>query len=141
MADNLYQELKNELQQFKTFLDQNVPTIKPAVQALRALVPQIDDLINQLISLMGQIKTAIQNLNVSAIPGLAQVSAFTQLVTTVLTTTETLLPDQKSAIDQVLGIAKLVSGLPSLDQVKGEILTLIGDPQSGIIGNLTSLKS
>ena len=34
--DNLYQEVKTELADFKGFLNTNVPVIKPAVQALRA---------------------------------------------------------------------------------------------------------
>jgi hypothetical protein len=138
MADtNLYQELKDELQQVKDFLTTNVPIIKPAIQSLRALIPQITDLLNGLINLMGQIKTAIQNLNVSNIPGLAQVSSFTQLITNVLTTVENLLPSEKSAIDQVLGIAQVVGGLPSIDAVKQDIISLL-DTITGQLQSLTA---
>lgn len=138
MADtNLYQELKDELQQVKDFLTTNVPIIKPAIQSLRQLIPQITDLLNGLINLMGQIKTAIQNLNVSNIPGLAQVSSFTQLITNVLNTVKNLLPSEADAIDQVLGIAKVVGGLPSIDTVKQDILSLIDT----IVGQLQSLTA
>lgn len=139
MADttNLYQDLKKALSDFKTFLDSNVATIKPAIQALKAILPQIGDLIDKLVNLMNQLKTAIQNLNVSSIPGLSQVSQFTTAVKSLLQTAETLLPDQKAAIDDVLGVTDVVSGLPSLDQVKTDILNLI----DGIVQDLNSLKS
>ncbi|HEV2359517.1 MAG TPA: hypothetical protein VGZ23_18150 [bacterium] len=139
MADttNLYQDLKKALNDFKTFLDSNVATIKPAIQALKAILPQIGDLIDKLVNLMNQLKTAIQNLNVSSIPGLSQVSQFTTAVKSLLQTAETLLPDQKAAIDDVLGVTDVVSGLPSLDQVKTDILNLI----DGIVQDLNSLKS
>lgn len=138
MADsNLYADLKKALQDFKDFLDANVATIKPAITALKAIIPQISDLIDKLISLMGQLKTAIQNLNVGAIPGLDKVSAFTTSAKTLLQTAENLLPDQKSAIDEVLGVVDVVSGLPSLDTLKADILNLI----DAIVADLNQLKS
>ena len=136
-ATNLYQDLKKALSDFKTFLDSNVATIKPAIQALKAILPQVGDLIDKLISLLGQLKTAIQNLNVSNIPGLSQVSQFTSAAKSLLQTAESLLPDQKTAIDDVLSVVDVVSGLPSVDQVKTDILNLL----DGIIQDLNSLKS
>jgi len=137
MADsNLYADLKKALQDFKDFLHSNVTTIKPAIQALKSLIPQIGDLLDKLISLMGQLKTEITNLDVSNIPGLSQVSAFTTGIKTLLTTAENLLPNQKPAIDDVLKVTDVVSGLPSLDTVKADILKLIDD----IVTDLNSLK-
>jgi ABC-type transporter Mla subunit MlaD len=138
MADpsNLYQELKDALTQFKQFLDTNTATLKPAIAALTPIVPQIGDLLSKLITLMGQLKDAINNINVDNIPGLAQLSQFTTSVTTLLQTAETLLPDQKSAIDEVLGAANVVTGLPSLSTVKQDILDLL----TGIINDLNALK-
>lgn len=135
-AQNLYQELKDVLQDFKTFLDTNVPTIKPAIQALASLIPQITDLINKLIDLMNKLKTEIQNLNVSGIPGLAQASTFTEKVKAFLEASKNLLPDEADTIDEVLGVANVVAGLPSLDAVKADIISLI----DAIIGHLNSLK-
>ena len=65
--DNLFEQLKSVLQDFKDFLDTNVPTIKPAIQALASLIPQIVDLLDLLIGLMNDLKTEVQNLDVSAI--------------------------------------------------------------------------
>jgi len=134
--DNLFEQLKSVLQDFKDFLDTNVPTIKPAIQALASLVPQIVDLLDLLIGLMNDLKTEVQNLDVSGIPGLDQVSQFTGQITTFLDTTKDLLPDQASTIEEIRSVANVVTGLPSLDEVKTEILALI----DAITAHLNSLK-
>ena len=137
MADsNLYAHLKKALQDFEDFLHNNVATIKPAIQALKSLIPQIGDLLDKLISLMGQLKTEISSLDVGNIPGLSQVSTFTAGIKTLLTTAEKLLPKQEAAISEVLKVVDIVSGLPSLDAVKADILKLIDD----IVADLNSLK-
>jgi ABC-type transporter Mla subunit MlaD len=137
MADtNLYQELKDALQQLKDFLQANAATIKPAIQALASIVPQVVTLIDQLIDLLNEVKTEIGNLNVSGIPGLAEVSGFTENVTTFLNTAKALLPGEADTIDEVLGAASVVGSLPSLDQVKQEIIDLI----DAVIADLNQLK-
>ena len=136
-APNLYEELKKVLQDLKTFLDQNVATIKPAITALKSLVPQIADLLNELIGLLGKLKTEIQNLNVGAVPGLDKVSAFTASVKTLLETTRKLLPNEAGAIDSVAAAADVVTGLPSVDQLKTELISLI----DAIVGHQNSLKA
>jgi hypothetical protein len=137
MADNLYQDLKNALQEFKDFLHGNIGTIKPAYTALKALVPRVEDLINGLIDVLQKVKAEIDKLNVGAIPGLADLTTFVGSTTTFLTTAKTLLPDEASAIDDVLKTTDVVSGLPSLDDVKGQIDQLI----DAVVADLTSLKS
>ena len=134
---NLFEELKDVLQDFKDFLDTNVPTIKPAIQALASLIPQVTELIDKLVGLMNSLKTEINKLDVSAIPGLAEASNFTSKIKTFLDAAENLLPDQKSTIDDVRSVADVVTGLPSLDAVKAEILSLVDD----IIAHLNSLKA
>ena len=136
-ADNLFQELKDVLQDFKDFLDANVPIIKPAIQALASLIPQITELIDKLVDLMNKLKTEIQNLDVSSIPGLSEVSEFTTKVKAFLEAAKNLLPDEAATIDDVLSVADVVTGLPSLDEVKTEILTLL----DAIVVHLNSLKA
>lgn len=136
-AENLFQELKDVLQDFKDFLDENVPTIKPAIQALASLIPQITELIDKLIDLMNKLKTEIQNLDVGAIPGLSEASEFTTKVKSFLDSAKNLLPDEAETIDEVISIADVVTGLPSLDAVKAEIITLI----DAIVAHLNSLKA
>lgn len=135
---SLYEELKTALGDFKTFLDENVSTIKPAITTLAAIIPQIVDLIDLLIELMGTIRTEIENLDVGSIPGLSEVSSFTDGIKTLLETSRDLLPeDAKGTADDVLEVVNVVSGLPTLDNVKAEILSLI----DAIVAHLNSLKS
>jgi hypothetical protein len=132
-----FHELKTVLQELKTFLDQNVNAIKPAVRALETVVPQITDLINKLIDLLAHLKTEVQGLNVGTIPGLTQVTQFTGQVSNFLTAVKPLLPQDAAEIDDVRGAVGVVGGLSGLDQVKGEIITLIDD----ILEKLNEVKS
>lgn len=126
MADqNLFQELKDALTQFESLLKDNAPTIKTAVNTIAPLFPQIKDLIKKLIDLMGKLEAAIDKLDVKNIPGLDKVSEFTTQIKGVLTTAKGLLPSEAGAIDDVLTAADVVSGLPSLDDVKAEIKKLL----------------
>jgi flagellar biosynthesis/type III secretory pathway chaperone len=136
-APNLYEELKDVLKELKDFLDQNVATIKPAITALKELVPQITDLLNDLIGLLTKLKTEIQNLNVGAIPGLDKVAGFTSGVKALLETTKKLLPNESGTIDDVAAAADVVTGLPSVDQLKAELISLI----EAIVGHLNNLKA
>jgi len=136
-AQNLFEELKAALTAFKVFLDANTATIKPAIQALKSIVPQITELITKLIDLMGKLKTEINNLNPGAVgEGLTKVTEFTNATKTLLTTAKDLLPNEAGTIDDVLGVVNVVSSLPSLDAVKAEIIALI----DSIVGNLNQLK-
>ena len=133
---NLYEELKDALQELKDFLQANTATIKPAIQALAGIVPQVVTLLDELIGLLQQVKTEIQNLDVSGIPGLAEVSQFTGSVTTFLETAKALLPQEQDTIEDVIAAAGVVGSLPSLDQVKAEIVALI----DAIVADLNQLK-
>jgi hypothetical protein len=136
-AQNLFEELKAALTSFKEFLDANTATIKPAIQALKSIVPQITELITKLIDLMGKLKTEINNLNPGAVgEGLTKVTEFTNATKTLLTTAKDLLPNEAGTIDDVLGVVNVVSSLPSLDAVKAEIIALI----DSIVVNLNQLK-
>jgi hypothetical protein len=136
-ADNLFEQLKEVLADFKSFLDSTVPTIKPAIQAIASLIPQVLELVDLLIDLLGKLRTEISNLDVSAIPGLSEVAEFTAKVTTLLEAAEKLLPDEADSIRQIGDVADVVTGLPSLEAVKGEILTLL----DAILTHLNSLKT
>ncbi len=137
-ADNLFEELKDVLQEFKDFLDENVSVIQPAVAALKAILPdQIDDLLTKLIDLINKLKTEIQNLDVGSIPGLAEVSDFTSKIKAFLTAAKNLLPEEADEIDEVLAVADVITGLPSLDDIKTEIIALL----DAINGHLNTLNA
>jgi len=138
MADtNLFEDMKAALQDFKDFLDTNVPVIKPAVQALADLGLPINELVTKLVDLMNLLKAEINKLNVSAIPGLAEASQFTGKITNFLTTAKSLVPDVEDEVQEVLDIAGVVSSLPSLEEIKAEIISLM----DAIIGQLNTLKT
>jgi len=137
MADkNIFKQLKVVLQNLKDFLDENVPVIKPAIQALASIIPQILDMLDLLIDLMCDLKNELQNLDVDGIPGLVQVSMFTKHVVTLLDCTDELLPNQANKIEEIRSVANVVTSLPSLDEVKPEIIALI----DAITAHLRSLR-
>lgn len=136
-ANNLYQELRDILKDFKDFLASKIDIIAPAIKALADLIPKINELITKLIDLMGKLKTEIKNLDVGNISGLSDVSSFTEKIKSFLTAAEKLLPNESGTIKDVLSVADVVTGLPSLDQVKAEILGLIDD----IVTDLNKLKA
>ena len=138
LPTNLFQQLKDALTEFRDFLKSPaVQNVKKAIQALAALIPQINQLVDKLIDLMGKLKTEIEKLDVKNIPGLADVAQFTDKIKNLLTATKNLLPDQAGAIDDVLSVADVVTSLPSLDTIKKEITDLITE----IITQLQSLKA
>ena len=135
---NLFEELKDALTKFKNFLHDNVGTIKPAVQALKAIVPQVGDLIDKLIDLMGKLKAEIDKINPGSVgQGLAKVTEFTTSIKTLLETSKGLLPNEAAKIDEVIQVANVVSSLPSLDAIKGEVKALI----DAIVADLNQLKA
>lgn len=137
MADqNLFEQLKEVLADFKKFLDDNVATIKPAIQAIASLVPQVTDLIDLLVELLGKMKVEIQNLDVGGIPGLAQVAEFTGKIPAFLDAAKKLLPDETASIGTIADVAEVVTALPSIDAVKAELISLL----DAITAHLTSLK-
>jgi len=141
-APNIYEELHTALKSFQDFLDANTATDSPlikAIGALKVIVPQVTSLLDTLISLMNGLKTAIDNIKLQGITAeaLGKIADFSKALTTLLQVAETLLPDQKSAIDQALNAAKVVEGLPSFDQLKD----LIKGAIDAIIVDLGKLKA
>jgi hypothetical protein len=136
MDSNIFQELNDLLQEFKTFLDQNVPTIRPAIQAIAGMFNQIVELIDKLIELMNKLKTEISNFDLSDIPGLAEATEFINMIKSFLNSARTLLPDEAGTIDDVLSVADVVGSLSGLDEVKQSILDTI----DAIVAHLNSLK-
>jgi ABC-type transporter Mla subunit MlaD len=135
---NLFEDLKRVLTEFKTFLDANVGTIRPAIQTLGSVVPQLRELIGQLATLLTQLKTEVHNLNPGAVAGdaLAKVTEFSTSTRTLLETAKNLLPAQAAAIDQVLGALDVVGSLPSLGAIKAEIESLL----DAVINHVRSLQ-
>lgn len=138
MAADLFNDLKDVLQEFKDFLDDKVPVITPAIQALKTIIPdQINSLLDLLSGLMTKLKTEIQNLDVSAIPGLSDAAEFMERIKAFVTAAKALLPDDASDLDAVGDAADVIGSLPSLDDVKDEIIALL----DAISAHLSTLKA
>jgi hypothetical protein len=140
MPANLFDELKEALGKFKAFLDDKAvfDTVKTAVRALKSIVPQITELIDKLVDLMGKLRTEIEKLDPNVLGGtLTRVTEFTTSVKTLLVTAKGLLPNEADTIDDVIKVADVVSSLPSLGAVKKEITDLI----DVIVPKLKELKA
>ncbi len=138
-VQNLFDDLKKALSDFKTFLDDKKTVIKPAIAPLNQLTGgRVTELLDKLIELLNKLKEEVTKLDPAQIPGLADVTTFTQSVKTLLETSKNLLPDQTSTINDVLSVVDVVGGLQGLTtQVKQEVLDLL----QAIIGDLQFLKS
>jgi len=138
MADQtLFDQLKGVLADLKKFLDDNVATIKPAINAIAALVPQVNQLIDELTGLLGKLRAEIDKLDVGNIPGLAEVSEFTGKIPAFLEAAKKILPGEAASIDSIGDVVSVVTGLPSVGDVKKELLGLI----DAIVVHLNSLKA
>jgi hypothetical protein len=138
-AQNLFEDLKKALNDFKTFLDDKKNVIKPAIAPLNQLTGgRVTELLDKLIDLLNKLKEEISKIDLTQIPGLADVTTFTQSVKTLLETSKNLLPDQASTINDVLGVVDVVGGLQAVTtQLKDEVLNLL----QAIIADLQFLKS
>ena len=145
METNLFEELKEVLDDFRTFLNDNVDVIRPAIVALTSLLPQLGELVDKLLDLVGKLKQEIENFDLSSIGAgeLGQALEFVDKVTSFLEASKALLPDEADTIDEVLSVANVAGSLPSLDGVKQEILDLLDHaaPERGILQLLQSLKA
>lgn len=136
---NPYQDLKDALQELWDILDssEEYQAIAAAITALAVVFPDITKLIDELIGLLNQLKKAVEDLNVTGVPGLEKVTQVTAAATAIAKAAQVLLPDNKQdGVTSVLNLLSQVSGLPSLDTVKADIVQLIGD----INGKLAALK-
>ena len=132
----LFEQLKDVLQDFKDFLDGVVPVLDPVMAQIAAVVPQVVELLDELIGLLDKLKTEIENFDLSGIPVFGQLAEFTGKLPAFLEAAKKILPDEVTSIDAIGDIADVVTGLPSVDDVKVELLALI----DAVTAHLTTLK-
>jgi hypothetical protein len=138
MAVNLFEELKDTLEEFKVFLQDNVATIQPVISALRAIFPdQIGALLNTLIGLMNTLKTEVNNIDLTGISNIDKVAEFAGKITNLVNASRALLPNASDEFDAVSNAASVISSLPTVANIKDEIIALIDT----IIGHLNTLNA
>lgn len=135
---NLYQDLKKALDDFKKFLDDHAGEIKPAIKPLNQLLDgRVFLLLDQLIDLLTRLRAEIDKLDINNIGPLDKVTEFTAAVKTLLETSKNLLPNEAGTINEVLGAVDVVGSLPSINEVKDQILSTL----DAIIAHLRDLKT
>jgi hypothetical protein len=136
MAVNVYDELKNALVQVNTILDQGTDIIKPAVHALASVVPQINELLDKVIDLLGRLKVEINKLDVSALP-VDKVLPFLNGLGSLLETSRNVLPaDSKETIDTAADVINVIKTIPTPEQIKTEVIGLL----DSVTAHITALK-
>lgn len=138
-VQNLFDDLKKALTDFKTFLADKKTVIKPAIAPLDAMFDgKVSDLITSLVGLLNDLKQEINKLDPSLVPGLEDVTRFSQSVKTLVEASKSLLTEQTETINEVLTAVDVVGGLGALTgQVKQEVIDLI----QAIIDDLNFLKA
>lgn len=138
-AENIFEDVKKALTDFKTFLADKKDIIKPAIPPLDQLTDgEVTKLITKLIGLLNDLKTEVEELDPSIVPGLEDVTKFSESVKTLVEASKNLLKDQADTIDDVLSVVEIVGGLGALTgEVKQEVIDLI----VAITADLQFLKS
>ncbi len=129
MADNIFEQTRDALKDLDTFLsDEKVIAITTALDALLKLVEtfvdkdKINDALDSLVGLLGQVKAEIEKLDPSKIDGLDDLSKLAERMKNFITALKGLLPDADlGAADGLAGILDL----EPLTKIRDEILGLI----------------
>ena len=122
----LFDDLLQALTTFKQFLDSTKDTLKPAIVALKSVVPKVGDLLTQLIGLMDKLEIEIKKLAAGNLgTGLETATKFTDAANALLDAAKNLLPNDAATIDQILAVVAVVKALPSLASVTDKIIPLI----------------
>lgn len=137
MEHNVFYELKETINGLKDFLDGNSQNVKAGIQAMASIMPQTMHLVDNLIYLMDNLKDTIAGADAGSIPNINELASFGQKINLILRTAVQLLPDDPYMIDDIERSSRVMSNLPSLEHVKGEIL----GPLDGVIGHLHELKA
>lgn len=137
MAGTIYDELRDALAEFKTFLQAQAATVGPAIKLLAAVVPQINDLIAKPIALLELLKVEIDKIS-NLVPAEATAALeYAQKLKGFVQALQAILPGEDGTINDVSNVADIIAGLPTLGNLKAELDALITD----IIGLLRGMQS
>ncbi|GAA1954040.1 hypothetical protein [Amycolatopsis minnesotensis] len=133
--ENLFEELKSVLTDFKGFLDDNINDIDKVFDTVAALVPQLKDLVGLLIDLIAKLKAAIEKLS-GELGDMTKILEMTKKLPAFLEIAKKVLPGE-AVVDDVAGAVDVVTSLPGVDAIKAEIFALLDK----ITIHLTTVKA
>jgi len=137
MEQNVYFELRETVRGFGDFLDNNTQNVKSGIHTVASIMPQTQHLADSLIYLMENLRNTISTIDTGSIMHLQELSTFGDKVNMILQSAKELLPNEPNAIDDVKRTTHVLSDLPTLGNIKGEIIGSL----DGILGHLHELKS
>lgn len=137
MEHNVYYQIRDTVTSLKEFLDGNTQQIKSGIQTMASILPQTKHLIDNLIYLTESLRNTIMTVDAGSIPNLHELSVFGTKINVILHAAMQLLPNEPYTIDDVERTSRVIGDLPSLAEIKGDIL----GPLDGIIGHLHELKA
>jgi hypothetical protein len=129
MADvsKVYDDFLAALEKLQSYIDpdkikpEDFAALHEAIKAVKKLAPQLGTALVTLVTLLTELQTAIDNLNVPATPAFQNAVDFIAATQAVLVLAEVLLPQEKTKIDQVLGPVSAAASLPSVTGIKDKI--------------------
>lgn len=138
MAENPFQELHDLLKELEEFLTTTLtPDVKNLIRSVGALVPQVPELIDLIVDLLGQVDSEIRAIDLTA-PGLTEASEFADKVVDVLKATRPFVSSAAGAsVDNIVAKAEALSSFSAVgEELRNAILALIAT----IVTELNSLK-
>jgi ABC-type transporter Mla subunit MlaD len=141
-VENLYEQLNDALQEFKSFLDKLVATdefdiLKTVLETLQGFVPQITQMIDKVIELLQDLKAGIAEIDLGNIPDLDTATKLSANITATLAAASPFLPGRHSEITTVVNTANVIASIPGLtEELRNKIIACI----DVIIDRMTKLK-
>ena len=134
---NIYDELRKQLKAVRDILEERKTDIQPAVQTLAKLVPEINEMIDELVKIIKMVKDTIMNLDTSIIP-IDKVRPFIEAANALLGTAEKLLPEDKEEdLATARKVVNVVDTFPTPEQIKQQTEGLLNE----VIDHLEDLKA
>jgi hypothetical protein len=137
MEQNVYYQMRDTVIGLRDFLDDNAQNVKSGIHTVASIMPQMQHLVDSLIYLMENLRDTIKTIDAGTIPHLHELSTFGAKVNLLLNGAMQLLPNEPHTIDDAERTVRVLSDLPTLGEIKDEIL----GPLDGIISRLYELKS
>jgi methyl-accepting chemotaxis protein len=124
MANNIYEQLRDALKEFKEFLEKDNGEIKGVLSQVVSNFPPLGGLIKSLLDLLDDLKAEIADL-ADNLEDIDKARSFAKTAQKVVEAGKELLTDSP-VVETVLDVVKVINDIPSLADVQTEIDETIG---------------